>query len=54
MTQLVTACFIIYKLCIKAVAEELDTKSIAKIVEAERVVFEVVVLDKVDKYREIA
>lgn len=49
MTQLVAAHYLIDWLCKKTTVEELNTKSVAEIVKAKRVVFKVIVLNKVDK-----
>lgn len=53
MTQLVAAHYLINWLCKKTAVEELNTKSVAEIVKAKRVVFKVIVLNKVDNYIEM-
>lgn len=41
------------KLCKKAVIKKLNKKSGAKIIKMEKVIFKIVILNKVNKYREM-
>lgn len=48
MTQLITIYMVINWLCINITAKEIDTRSIAEIVKAKRLVIEVVIIYEAD------